>query len=83
MPIVTIINSVTRLRGDFSASMNYFYLSGHMPRDYQSNFSRPHIMILTQDGQATLADETEVDGLPIQTPVLDIVTVGGGGGSIV
>jgi Xaa-Pro dipeptidase len=40
--------------GDFSAAMNYFYLSGHMPRDYQSNFSRPHIMILTQDGQAIL-----------------------------
>ncbi len=38
---------------------------------------------LVQDGQATLANETEVDGLPIQTPVLDIVTVGGGGGSIV
>ncbi len=40
--------------GDFSASMNYFYLSGHMPRDYQSNFSRPHLMVLTQDGRATL-----------------------------
>ncbi len=40
--------------GDFSASMNYFYLSGHNPRDYQSNFSRPHIMILTQDGRAAL-----------------------------
>jgi Xaa-Pro dipeptidase len=40
--------------GDFSASMNYFYLSGHMPRDYQSNFSRPHLMILTRDGRATL-----------------------------
>lgn len=40
--------------GDFSASMNYFYLSGHMPRDYQSNFSRPHVMILTQDGRAAL-----------------------------
>ena len=40
--------------GDFSASMNFFYLSGHMPRDYQSNFSRPHIMILTQDGRAIL-----------------------------
>lgn len=40
--------------GDFSAAMNYFYLSGHMPRDYQSNFSRPHIMILTQDGRAVL-----------------------------
>ena len=40
--------------GDFSAAMNYFYLSGHMPRDYQSNFSRPHIMILTEDGRAAL-----------------------------
>lgn len=40
--------------GDFSAAMNYYYLSGHMPRDYQSNFSRPHIMILKQDGKASL-----------------------------
>jgi N-methylhydantoinase A len=38
---------------------------------------------LAEDGKPTLANETEVDGLPIQTPVLDIVTVGGGGGSIV
>ncbi|MCC7274727.1 MAG: hydantoinase/oxoprolinase family protein, partial [Alphaproteobacteria bacterium] len=38
---------------------------------------------LAQGGKATLANETEIDGLPIQTPVLDIVTVGGGGGSIV
>ena len=38
--------------GDFSAGMNYYYLSGHLPRDYQSNFSRPHIMVLKQDGQA-------------------------------
>ena len=30
-----------------------------------------------------LAPETEVDGLPIRTPVLDIVTVGAGGGSLV
>lgn len=40
--------------GDFSAAMNYYYLSGHLPRDYQSNFSRPHVMILTQDGRASL-----------------------------
>lgn len=40
--------------GDFSAAMNYFYLSGHLPRDYQSNFSRPHLMILTAEGSATL-----------------------------
>ncbi|MBL8699947.1 MAG: hydantoinase/oxoprolinase family protein [Alphaproteobacteria bacterium] len=38
---------------------------------------------LTEQGRPSLANETEVDGLPIQTPVLDIVTVGGGGGSIV
>jgi Xaa-Pro aminopeptidase len=40
--------------GDFSASMNYSYLSGHSPRDYQSNFSRSHLMVLKQDGQAAL-----------------------------
>lgn len=40
--------------GDFSGCMNYYYLSGHAPRDYQSNFSRPHIMVLKQDGQAAL-----------------------------
>lgn len=42
------------LTGDFSACMNYYYLSGHAPRDYQSNFSRPHVMVLKQDGQAAL-----------------------------
>jgi len=38
---------------------------------------------LTEKGRPSLANDTEVDGLPIQTPVLDIVTVGGGGGSII
>ncbi len=37
---------------------------------------------LVEGGQPTLTTETEIDGLPVQTPVLDIVTVGGGGGSI-
>ena len=37
---------------------------------------------LVEGGRPTLTTETEIDGLPIQTPVLDIVTVGGGGGSI-
>lgn len=40
--------------GDFSASPNYRYLSGHCPRDYQLNFARPHIMLLTADGRAAL-----------------------------
>jgi len=38
---------------------------------------------LVQDGEAALAAETQVDGLPIRTPVLDIVTVGAGGGSLI
>ncbi|OJU28416.1 MAG: hydantoinase [Alphaproteobacteria bacterium 64-6] len=38
---------------------------------------------LVQDGEAALAPETEVDGLPVRTPVLDIVSVGAGGGSLV
>ena len=37
---------------------------------------------LIADGRPDISSETEVDGLPIRTPVLDIVTVGAGGGSI-
>src|SRR3954462_2930277 len=37
---------------------------------------------LVQDGRPSLASESETDGLPIRTPVLDIVSVGAGGGSI-
>ena len=37
---------------------------------------------LVKDGRPDLSTETEVDGLPIRTPVLDIVSVGAGGGSI-
>ena len=40
--------------GDFSAGSNYYYLSGHMPRDYQLNFSRPHVMILPREGEPFL-----------------------------
>ena len=40
--------------GDFSASPNYRYLSGHCPRDYQLNFARPHVMLLTAAGEAAL-----------------------------
>jgi N-methylhydantoinase A len=38
---------------------------------------------LVSHGTPSLRAETEVDGLPIRTPVLDIVSVGAGGGSIV
>lgn len=38
---------------------------------------------LVRGGEPALAAETEVDGLPIRTPVLDIVSVGAGGGSLV
>ncbi len=37
---------------------------------------------LIADGKPALSSETEVDGLPIRTPVLDIATVGAGGGSL-
>jgi N-methylhydantoinase A len=37
---------------------------------------------LVQNGHPSLAAESEIDGLPIRTPVLDIVSVGAGGGSI-
>ena len=38
---------------------------------------------LVQSGTPDLTNDAEIDGLPIRTPVLDIVTVGAGGGSIV
>jgi N-methylhydantoinase A len=38
---------------------------------------------LVVDGEPSMAPETEIDGLPIRTPVLDIVSVGAGGGSLV
>ena len=38
---------------------------------------------LVRDGVPILTNDAEIDGLPIRTPVLDIVTVGAGGGSIV
>ncbi len=38
---------------------------------------------LVTGGQAVLASGMEIDGLPARTPVLDIATVGAGGGSII
>jgi N-methylhydantoinase A len=38
---------------------------------------------LVRGGEPALAPETEIDGLPVRTPVLDIVSVGAGGGSLV
>lgn len=38
---------------------------------------------LVSDGKPIIAPETAVDGLPIRTPVVDIASVGAGGGSIV
>jgi Xaa-Pro aminopeptidase len=40
--------------GDFSAGMNYYHLSGHLPRDYQLNFSRPHVMVLPREAEPFL-----------------------------
>jgi len=38
---------------------------------------------LVTDGRADLAPETRIDNLPIQTPMIDISTVGAGGGSLI
>lgn len=40
--------------GDFSAGMNYYWLSGHMPRDFQQNYSRPHVLVLPLRGEPFL-----------------------------
>ncbi len=60
--------------GDFAAGMNYYYLSGHLPRDYQLNYSRPHVMVLPRVGEAFLwvygVNETNARG---QSWVEDVV----------
>ncbi len=38
---------------------------------------------LVINGTPSVAPETQIDGLPVRTPVLDIVSVGAGGGSLV
>ncbi|MEX2648198.1 MAG: hydantoinase/oxoprolinase family protein [Alphaproteobacteria bacterium] len=38
---------------------------------------------LVEAGRPSLAAETDIDGLPVRLPLLDIVTVGAGGGSII
>lgn len=38
---------------------------------------------LVENGEPSIAAQTEIDGLPVRTPVLDIVSVGAGGGSLV
>lgn len=40
--------------GDYTAAPNYWYFTGHLPRDYQSNSARPHLLLLTRDGAAAL-----------------------------
>lgn len=38
---------------------------------------------LVSKGKPMIKPDTEIDGLPVRTPVVDIVTVGAGGGSLV
>ncbi|MBY8976776.1 hydantoinase/oxoprolinase family protein [Rhodobacteraceae bacterium NNCM2] len=38
---------------------------------------------LVTDGKPGISPDTEIDGLPVRTPVIDIATVGAGGGSLV
>ncbi|WP_285672759.1 hydantoinase/oxoprolinase family protein [Paralimibaculum aggregatum] len=38
---------------------------------------------LVTDGKPGISPDTELDGLPVRTPVIDIATVGAGGGSLV
>lgn len=38
---------------------------------------------LVENGEFRMSTETTIDGLPVRTPILDIATVGAGGGSII
>ena len=40
--------------GDYTAAPNYRYFTGHVPRDYQSNAARPHLFLLTREGEAAI-----------------------------
>src|SRR5919202_3437447 len=60
--------------GDFSAGANYYYFSGHLPRDYQQNFSRPHLMVLPLDGEPFLyVYGVNVDNARDMSYVVDVV----------
>jgi Xaa-Pro dipeptidase len=41
--------------GDYLFSNNYRYLTGHLPRDYQSTTDRTNVLVLTLDGAAICA----------------------------
>lgn len=41
--------------GDYLFSNNYRYLTGHLPRDYQSTTDRTNVLVLTADGAVILA----------------------------
>ena len=43
------------ITGDYLNAGNYRYLTGHLPRDYQSNTARPHILVLTREGGAAIS----------------------------
>ena len=38
------------ISGDFCSAHNYRYFSGHLPRDFQANTSRPHLLFLPKQG---------------------------------
>ena len=60
--------------GDFSAGGNYYYFSGHLPRDFQQNFSRPHLMVLPLDGEPFLyVYGVNVDNARDMSYVVDVV----------
>jgi Xaa-Pro dipeptidase len=73
--------------GDFSAGMNYYWLSGHQPRDFQLNYSRPHLMVLLREGEpflyvydvnaANARASSWVDEVLPYTPPFDGVTLAG------
>ena len=63
--------------GDFSAGSNYFYLSGNLPRDFQLNYSRPHVMVLPRIGEPFLwVYGINKENAKLQSWVKDIVSYG-------
>lgn len=43
------------ITGDYLYSANYRYFTGHVPRDYQANTARPHVLLLSREGAAAIS----------------------------
>lgn len=71
-PAAGVIGAIRQLQAEGYRNLITFDMGG----------TSTDVCVVT-DGKPGIASETFIDGLPIRTPVIDIATVGAGGGSII